>query len=168
MNCLGVVGICYYCGYEGYPYPRWARKQKGNPTWEMYKLGKQERKENKPCRLDEVWREKYKRELCFSTKTSYAGKQLPQSAKKIKEVKNEEFDVFIGFWETKINWYYLFKVADISWICCTAKKDRIVKSPTPIEEDYLEQIENYVKMKTAINQPQYLKFLKWLSQFRYV
>jgi hypothetical protein len=92
---------------------------------------------------------------------------LPQSAKKIREVKNEKFDIYIGFWETRSYWYYWIKVADISGIVRTRKKDRIVKLPTPIEEDYLEQIETYVKMKTA-TQPQYLKFLKWLSQFRYV
>lgn len=96
------------------------------------------------------------------------GRTLPQSAKKIREVKNEEFDVYIGFWETKTNWYYWFSVADISWIGCTAKKDRIVKLPTPIDEYYLELIETYVKKKTAATKPMYLKFLKWLSQFRYV
>lgn len=96
------------------------------------------------------------------------GLSLPQSAKKIREVKNEKFDIYIGFWETRSYWYYWIKVADISGIVRTRKKDRIVQQPTPIDEDYLTFIEDVAKKKTAICQPDRLEMLKWLSQFRYV
>ena len=43
-NVLGIVGTCYYRGWAGLPYPKHCRKEKGNPTWEMYKQGREDRK----------------------------------------------------------------------------------------------------------------------------
>lgn len=59
-NVLGIVGFCYVCGYEGKMYPRYCRKEKGNPTWEAYKKGKQDRK-NGVCNMSETEIEKRKR-----------------------------------------------------------------------------------------------------------
>lgn len=50
MNALGVVGTCYKRGYEGKPYPKWARKGK-NPMSDAYKLGCSDRKKGMPSRI---------------------------------------------------------------------------------------------------------------------
>ena len=50
---LQIVGICYYCGYDGIPYPHYCRKEKGNPCWEAYKQGKADRKKGTCAMSDE-------------------------------------------------------------------------------------------------------------------
>ena len=59
-NVLGIVGFCYYCGYDGKPYPRYCRKYKGNPCWEAYKRGKLDRK-NGTCLLSDEKLEKQRK-----------------------------------------------------------------------------------------------------------
>lgn len=61
-NVLGIVGFCYACGYEGKMYPRYCRKEKGNPTWEAYKKGKQDRK-NGVCNMSEAELEKQRKNI---------------------------------------------------------------------------------------------------------
>jgi len=52
-NVLGIVGFCYAMGYAGKPYPRYCRKEKGNPTWEAYKQGRQDKK-NGICKMSDA------------------------------------------------------------------------------------------------------------------
>lgn len=52
-NTLQIVGFCYAMGYAGKPYPRYCRKEKGNPTWEAYKRGKQDKK-NGVCNMSDA------------------------------------------------------------------------------------------------------------------
>lgn len=91
---------------------------------------------------------------------------LPQSAKKIREIDNEKFDIKVGIWETRTKYYYHIKVADIPWICSRKKSE--YPTATRIPERYLELVEDIAKRKTAILQPMRIEMLAWVTNnFRY-
>lgn len=64
MNVLGIVGFCYYCGYDGLPYPRYCRKAKGNPCYEAYKQGKEDKKKG-ICKMDNAVLERFRKRRLF-------------------------------------------------------------------------------------------------------
>lgn len=91
---------------------------------------------------------------------------LPQSAKKIKEIDNEKFDIKVGIWETRTHYFYHIKVADFPWICRRAKNE--YPTATRIPERDLELVEDIAKRKTAILQPMRIEMLAWVTNnFRY-
>lgn len=59
-NVLGIVGECYFRGYIEKPYPRYCRKEKGNPCWEAYKQGRLDKKQGNKCNILEPFLSKYK------------------------------------------------------------------------------------------------------------
>ena len=61
-NVLGIVGFCYACGFLGYKYPKYCRKEKGNPCWEVYKQGKQDKKDG-VCKMSETELEKLRKSI---------------------------------------------------------------------------------------------------------
>lgn len=91
---------------------------------------------------------------------------LPQSAKKIKDVDNEEFDIKVGIWETRTHYFYHIKVADVPWICRRAKNE--YPTATRIPECDLELVEAIAKRKTATTKPARIEMLAWVTNnFRY-
>lgn len=60
-NVLGIVGECYYRGYIGKLYPAYCRKEKGNPCWEAYKLGKKDKKDGKESAVYASFLRKYEK-----------------------------------------------------------------------------------------------------------
>ena len=91
---------------------------------------------------------------------------LPLSAKKIREIDNEKFDIEVGIWETRTKYYYHIKVADFPWVCSRKKSD--YPAVTRIPERYLELVEDIAKRKTAIVKPMRIEMQNWVTtNFRY-
>lgn len=91
---------------------------------------------------------------------------LPQSARKIKDIDNAEFDIKVGVWETRTHYFYHIKVADIGWICRRPKND--YPTYTRIPEDDLGIVEDIAKRKTAVTRPKIIEMMHWVTNnFRY-
>ena len=91
---------------------------------------------------------------------------LPQSAKKIRDVENEDYDIKVGIWETRTHYFYHIKVADVCWISRRPKNEYLTY--TRIPEFDLEMVEDIAKRKTASTRPMTIKMLAWVTNnFRY-